>query len=218
MTNYRVDKRRKRRFHYETAVALERIEGGVTSVARMFNVSERGVYFETDTRIPNGRQIIIWIANSPFASDPGVYESHRVETVWRRPLNDSVYAYGYGVKRLEPAGAFAQSLVMSRFGMPRPRVGRLRPIRDSRRHPRKQLSESVYFKARNGHYKGLIQNISRNGLFIETRHRFDVGRSVQIVIPDNRFDYYLSVTARIVRTNPHGIGLEIVRVVKRKSP
>ena len=162
----------------------------------MFNVSEGGVYFETDTLIPDGRQIIIWIANSPFARAPGVYESQRVETIWHSPLNDSVYAYGYGVKRLDPVGAFAQSLVMSRFDMPRPRVGRLHPIRDSRRHPRKPLSESVYFEARNGHYKGMIQNISRSGLFIETRNRFKVGRFVRVVIPDNRFDHYLSQLPR----------------------
>ena len=164
------DLRRKRRFHYETAVALESIDGGVTSVARMFNVSEGGVYFESDTRIPNGKQIYIWIANSPFARNPGVYESQQVKVVWRRPLKNSIYAYGYGVKRLDPGGVtFAESMVMSRFDTPQPRVGRLRPMKDQRVHPRRPLSMSVFFGSQDRNFKGLIHNISRSGLFIETR-------------------------------------------------
>jgi Tfp pilus assembly protein PilZ len=212
------ENRKKRRFYYETAVALEGIKGGVTSVARMFNVSEGGVYFESDTLIADGKPITLWIANSPFASNPGVYESHRVQVVWRSPLKDSIYAYGYGVKRLDPVGTFAESMVMSRFELPRSRVGRLRPMKDSRLHPRKTLSKSVYFASQNEHYKGVIQNISRSGLFIETWNRFEVGRSVRIVIPDDRFDQYLSVTARVVRSAPDGIGLKITRVAKRLSP
>ena len=213
------DLRRKRRFHYETAVALESIEGGVTSVARMFNVSEGGVYFESDTRIPNGKHIYIWIANSPFAKDPGVYESQQVEVVWHRPLDRSIYAYGYGVKRLEPGGVtFAESMVMSRFEMPLPRVGRLRPMKDSRVHPRRTLSQSVFFGSQNRHFKGSIRNISRSGLFIETRHQLQVGRAIRIVIPDDRFDRFLSISARVVRTDSLGIGLKITKVVKRKSP
>ena len=215
----KTDLRRKRRFHYETAVALESIEGGVTSVARMFNVSEGGVYFESDTRIPNGKQIFIWIANSPFARDPGVYENQRVTVVWRRPLTNSIYAYGYGVKRLDPGGVtFAESMVMSRLDTPRPRVGRLRPMKDSRLHPRKTLSKSVYFGFQNRHFKGRIHNISRTGMFIETRNLFESGSSIRIVIPDDRLDRYLSITARVVRSTPQGIGVKITRVAKRTSP
>ena len=218
MTSTDSEKRRKRRFYYETAVALESIKGGVTSVARMFNVSEGGVYFESDTRIRMGKQIYIWIANSPFASDPGVYECHRVKVVWRSQLKDSIYAFGYGVKRLDPARSFSDSMVMSRLEMPRPRVGSLRKIKDSRLHPRKPFSKSVYFGSQSGHFKGLIQNISRNGLFIETRGRFDVGRSIRLVIPDSRFDQYLAISARVVRSDPNGIGLKITRVTRRKTP
>lgn len=218
MTSNNREKRRKRRFYYETAVALESIEGGVTSVAKMFNVSEGGVYFESDTRIPAGKQIYIWIANSPFARDPGVYESQRVKVVWRSQLKESIYAYGYGVKRLDPVGTFSESMVISRFEMPRPRFGRLRQIKDSRLHPRKPLSKSVFFGSESGHFKGSIQNISRSGLFIETRDRFEVGRSIRIVIPDDRFDQYLSITAQVVRSNRDGIGLKIKRVAKRKTP
>jgi hypothetical protein len=218
VTSNRGEKRGKRRFAYETAVALETVKGGVTSVARMFNVSEGGVYFESDSLIADGSQITIWIANSPFASNPGVYERHRVKVVWGRPLRDSLYAYGYGVKQLDPVGTFADSMVMSRFELPRSRVGRLRPMKDSRLHPRKTLSKSVYFASQNGHFKGIIQNISRSGLFIETRNRFEVGRSLRIVIPDDRFDYYLSVVARVVRSDPDGIGLKIKRVARRLSP
>ncbi len=218
MTSNNREKRRKRRFYYETAVALESIEGGVTSVAKMFNVSEGGVYFESDTRIPAGKQIYIWIANSPFARDPGVYESQRVKVVWRSQLKESIYAYGYGVKRLDPVGTFSESMVISRFEMPRPRFGRLRQIKDSRLHPRKPLSKSVFFGSKSGHFKGSIQNISRSGLFIETRDRFEVGRSIRIVIPDDRFDQYLSITAQVVRSNRDGIGLKIKRVAKRKTP
>ena len=212
------DKRKERRFHYETAVALGSSEGGPTSVARMYNVSEGGVYFESDSRIAERKQIYIWIANSPFARDPGVYESQRVKVVWRSALKDSIYAYGYGVKRLDPADTFAESMVMSRLDMPQPRVGKLRPMKDSRRHPRKSFSASVFFGSQNGHHKGRIRNISRSGLFIETRSRFEIGHPIQIVVPDDRFDQYLSITGRVVRSGSGGIGLRITRVARRKSP
>lgn len=218
MTSTKTEKRKKRRFYYETAVALASIKGGVTSVAKMFNVSEGGVYFESDALLPSDTQICIWIANSPFAKDPGVYESHRVKVVWRSELKDSVYAYGYGARRLDPVGIFSESRVMSRYDMPRPRFGRLRQIKDSRRYPRKPLHKSVYFGSQNAHFKGRIQNASRSGLFIETLDRFEEGRSIRIVIPDDRFDRYLSISARVVRSEPGGIGVRIMRVAKRQTP
>ena len=218
MKSTKNEKRRDRRFDYETSIALEGAEGEITSFARMFNVSEGGVYFETDTRIPGGEQINIWIANSPFAKNPGVYESHRVQVAWRRKLKDSVYAYGYGVRRLDPAVAFSQSLVMSRFDIPGPRVGRFRQNKDSRLHSRKPLDKSVYFGSQGGHFKGLIRNISRGGLYIETPGHFAVGRTIRVVIPDDRFDRYLAITGRIVRSDVNGIGVKITRVVNRKTP
>ncbi len=211
------DKRKKRRFEYKTAIAIESMDGGISSVAKMFNVSEDGAYFESDALISTGNEILIWIANSPFASDPGVYESHRVQIAWRKDLSDSVYAYGYGVKHARPLDAFEESIVVSKYDRLKAKADVLKSRQDSRNHHRKPLNKSVYFSAQEQHYKGLVSNISQVGAFIETKDDFLTGQRIQIVVPDVRFDRCLVITAEIVRSDRTGVGLKFVHVKKEKT-
>ena len=210
------DNRKKRRFEYKTAIAIESMDGGISSVAKMFNVSEDGAYFESDALISTGNEILIWIANSPFASDPGVYESHPVQVMWRKELSNSAYTYGYGVKHARPIDAFEESIVVSKYEKLKAEAGVLESGQDARKHPRKPLNKSVYFSAQDQHYKGLVSNISRVGAFIETKDDFLTGQRIQIVIPDDRFDKCLVITAEIVRSDRTGVGLKFVHVKKEK--
>jgi hypothetical protein len=211
------EKRKHKRFEYETAIAIESMDGGVSSVAKMFNVSEGGAYFESDTLIAEGEEIYIWIANSPFAKDKGVYECYHVKTVWRRNLKDSLYAYGYGVQQVEPIKHFSESVVVSSYDKKKPQAPPPKKDRDARKHPRKPFVKSIYFGTQNDYFKGLIKNISRGGVFIETSDSFSVGQVIKIVIPGNDLDKFIAIKAEIVRLAADGIGVKIIRVSKRKA-
>jgi Tfp pilus assembly protein PilZ len=211
------EKRKHKRFEYETAIAIESMDGGVSSVAKMFNVSEGGAYFESDTLIAEGEEIFIWVANSPFAKDKGVYECYHVKTVWRKKLNDSLYAYGYGVQQLKPIKHFSESVVVSKYDKKKAEPAPPKKNRDSRKHPRKPFVKSVYFGTQNDYYKGLIQNISRGGVFIETVDSFSVGQVIKLVIPGNDFDKFVAIKAEVVRLAEDGIGVKIISVSKRKA-
>jgi Tfp pilus assembly protein PilZ len=211
------EKREHKRFEYETAIAIESMDGGVSSVAKMFNVSEGGAYFESDTLIASGEEIFIWVANSPFAKDKGVYECYHVKTVWRKELKDSLYAYGYGVQQLKPIKHFSESVVVSNYGKQKPEAPPPKKDRDARKHPRKPFVKSIYFGTQNDYYKGLIKNISRGGVFIETSDNFSVGQVIKIVIPGNDFDKFIAIKAEIVRLAVDGIGVKIISVSKRKA-
>lgn len=216
MTNYS-EKRKHKRFDYETAIALESMDGGVSSVAKMFNVSEGGAYFESDTLITDGEEIYMWVANSPFAREKGVYECYHVKTVWRKKLKDSLYAYGYGVQQLKPIKHFSESVVVSNYDKKKTDSPPPKKERESRKHPRKPFVKSVYFGTQNDYFKGLIKNISRGGVFIETSDNFSVGQAIKIVIPGNDLEKFIAIKAEIVRLASEGIGVKIIRVTKRKA-
>jgi len=211
------EKREHKRFEYKTAIAIESMDGGVSSVAKMFNVSERGAYFESDTLIAEGEEIFIWVANSPFAKDKGVYECYHVKIVWRKKLKDSLYAYSYGVQQLRPIKHFSESVVVSDYDKKKPPLPPPQKDRDVRKHPRKPFIKSIYFGSQNDYFKGLIKNISRGGVFIETSDSFSVGQFIKIVIPGKDFDNFIAIKAEIVRLDEDGIGVKIIRVSKRKA-
>lgn len=215
MTNYS-EKRKHKRFEYETAIAIESMDGGVSSVAKLFNVSEGGAYFESDTLIAEGEEIFIWVANSPFAKDKGVYECYHVKIRWHKELKDSLYAYGYGVQQLKPIKHFSESVVVSDYDKKKSPPPPPKKDRDVRKHPRKPFNKSIYFGSQNDYFKGLIKNISRGGVFIETSDSFSIGQVIKIVIPGNDFDRFIAIKAEIVRLDPDGIGVKIIRVSKRK--
>jgi Tfp pilus assembly protein PilZ len=88
---------------------------------------------------------------------------------------------------------------------------------DPRKYPRKPCLKSVFFNCGDQQYTGLIKNISRGGVFIETADKFFFGQSIELVIPNARIDGGKPIPGWIVHLSGTGIGVTFKRIFERRS-
>jgi Tfp pilus assembly protein PilZ len=88
---------------------------------------------------------------------------------------------------------------------------------DPRVYPRKPYIQYVYFKLRDQKYKGLMINISRNGVFIETKNKFLFGQTIELFIPNIQNNKNIRINGWIVRLSQTGIGVTFKRILERRS-
>jgi len=89
--------------------------------------------------------------------------------------------------------------------------------RDPRKYPRRSYIKSVFFKCHRQHHKGLIINISRSGVFIETKNKFFFGQAIELVIPNIKIDKSVILKGWIVRLSQNGFGVTFKRILERRS-
>ncbi len=89
--------------------------------------------------------------------------------------------------------------------------------RDPRKYPRRSYIKSVFFKCHQHHHKGLIINISRSGVFIETKDKFFFGQAIELVIPNIKIDKSVKLKGWIVRLGQTGVGVTFKRILERRS-
>lgn len=212
------ERRQGRRYLFESAVALESLEADETSVATMYNYSKKGLYFESDDLITPGSEIFLGLAKSPYVTNPGTYECHRVTVKWSQELDRSAYKYGYGVQHNEPPKHCPLGLV-ERLAPRRPPSDRETTAenKELRKHPRRQFPKPVVFATRNQYYQGTIGNISRGGAFISTKEGFALGQKIKMIIPDTKYEKDTLIKGRIVRLGPSGVGVKFTGIQKRKT-
>ena len=88
---------------------------------------------------------------------------------------------------------------------------------DPRKYPRKPFLKSVFFNCGDQRYGGLIKNISRGGVFIETADKFLFGQSIELIIPNTRIDRGKPIPGWIVHLSGDGIGVTFKRIFERRS-
>jgi len=88
---------------------------------------------------------------------------------------------------------------------------------DPRAYPRKPYVQYVFFKFQDQKYKGLMINISRNGVFIETKNKFLFGQTIELFIPNIRDNKNIRINGWIVRLSQTGIGVTFKRILERRS-
>ena len=88
---------------------------------------------------------------------------------------------------------------------------------DPRKYPRKPCLKSVFFNCGDQRYAGLIKNISRGGVFIETADKFLFGQSIELIIPNTRIDRGKPIPGWIVHLSGSGIGITFKRLFERRS-
>ena len=97
------------------------------------------------------------------------------------------------------------------------KAGGLINNQDPRQHPRKSYLKSIFFNFRDQQYKGVIKNVSRSGVFIETKAKFLFGESIVLVIPNNHVVKSRRVRGWMVRSSRLGIGVTFKRIYDRRS-
>ncbi len=211
------ERRKNKRTDHKTSVALESLDPGTSMVATMFNYSDGGLYFESDTFISPGKEIFIGISGSPYASDSNTYECHRVKIKWLKELYNATYRYGYGVEHHDPVECSAANIIVTE----QEKDDNLQKVKESdmelRKHPRRSFHKPVYFSAQNRYYQGLIRDISRGGLFIQTNDSISLGHEIHLVIPDTKFDKNVMIRGKVVRMTQKGVAVKFTGLVKRKK-
>jgi len=195
--NSNPEKRDNTRFDYQAPIVLEDAKFGMLQGARMFNYSDFGLYFETDHFLAPGTDIYIGIPDSPYTPDPDVYERYHTEIKWRKPLKESSFYYGYGVRFL------------GRDPLDRPIERGI----ESRRYPRKSCSLYIKYAVQNQIYPGEVKNISLGGVFFKTNENdgLDVGQQFQLAIPNRKKGNVIKRHARVIWSSRNGFGVEFQR-------
>jgi Tfp pilus assembly protein PilZ len=88
---------------------------------------------------------------------------------------------------------------------------------DPRKYPRKPCLKSVFFKCGDQQYAGMIKNISRGGVFIETLDKFFFGQPIELVIRNTRIARGKPIPGWIVHLSGTGIGVTFKRLFERRS-
>jgi Tfp pilus assembly protein PilZ len=66
----------------------------------------------------------------------------------------------------------------------------------------------VYFTTQNEYYEGITKNISRGGVFIEIKDKFNVGQSIKLVIPSNGSKQNMLRKGEVVHHGFRGFGIK----------
>lgn len=202
------EKRSDNRNDFKLPVTVEDVKG-IIYKARMVNYSRGGLYIETDWLLQPGAEIYIEMEKSPYASHPfDLPERYRALILWRTKLENAFYSYGYGIKYTPDAELQAPQIKV---------LQETKISKDLRKYPRKHFSHSIFFTSQNGYFEGLIRNISKNGIFIQTPDNFTVGQTIRLVIPGTKIDNGTMLRGEIRHRNEKGIGIQFKQLLKMKS-
>jgi hypothetical protein len=196
------------RNNFKSPIRLENLKG-ITYKARTVNYNRNGLYIETDGLLQPGSVIYIVMEKSPYSDSTfHLPERYCAEIVWHADLEDAFYSYGYGVKYiLDFHKQDLQSKSLKEANT---------DDKEMRKHSRKHYSRSVFFTSQNQYYEGVINNISRRGIFIETQDTFAVGQIIRLVVPGTKIDKGTMLRGEIRHWNRKGIGLEVKSILKAK--
>jgi Tfp pilus assembly protein PilZ len=212
--NIAFDQRGHQRFVYEAAIWHENILPGRFYVAKIGNLSRKGIYFESDQALYRGDKIYIG-SNGPRSEKNRTNNCTGVEIKWRTALNKSSFRYGYGAKFLDPDNPLIKSVDYTKITNQNSRGTSQRYRRDPREHFREIYRKEIVFATKNRRYTGSISNISRGGAFIATNIKFTLGQAVLMDIREDNTCEARRLRGWVVRMSPNGVGIKFDRRSRR---
>ena len=207
------DQRENKRLKCEAIIWHDNLLPEIFYPAKMYNLSKSGVYFESDQIIYP--EEVIYIRLKDPTSPVNDNKAHvRVEIKWRKDLQNASFRFGYGATLINPIDTLVKSIDKAKIDRPSAQSNVFKHKTDPRKHPRKLYRKVMFFASKSKNYKGLITNISRGGAHIKTRHKFNLGQMIQLIIPGDRQRKDVKLKAWVVRLSPEGLG---VRFDRRKG-
>jgi hypothetical protein len=88
------DRRASKRFNHDTPIVIKNCDSQNCSYGRMYNYSQGGIYFESDTPYQIGTRVRIGIERSKSDLDAGLYFA---EVKWCAEISAAVVLYDYGI-------------------------------------------------------------------------------------------------------------------------
>jgi Tfp pilus assembly protein PilZ len=83
-----------------------------------------------------------------------------------------------------------------------------RLLKGNRKHERESFFMVVDYSTEDRIYKDYIKDISADGIFIETRMPFSVGRELSLSFPFPNYQKYIKITGELIRIALQGIGVK----------
>ena len=142
------DQREDKRFKYEAAIWHENILPGRFYRAKVCNISQTGLYFESDQTLYQGEKIYIGSKN-PDTTKNIADECAGVKIKWRKDLDRSSFRFGYGAEFLEPDNPLVKSIDESAKLNQHSRGTGGRYRKDPREHTREPYRRQIEFTTRN---------------------------------------------------------------------
>lgn len=201
------ERRSATRINYKSPIRVEDLKGIIYN-ARIVNYSNEGLYIETDWQLKPGTEVYIEMAESPYSpSNFDVSERRQSLILWQKKLKGSFYVYGYGIKYIFDLDEMPNQIAV---------VKEDESEKENRHYPRRHFYKSVIFASKNDSFEGSINNLSKNGLFIETGDNFTVGQTVRLIIPGTKIDNGTMLKGEIKHINRKGIGVQFKKILKIK--
>jgi hypothetical protein len=85
---------------------------------------------------------------------------------------------------------------------------------DLRRFTRKPFRRATIFACQNRYYAGLTKNISKGGIFIETRNPLAIGQIITLVISRTKIEKGVMLKGEVVHLQHEGFGLKFLSLLK----
>ena len=208
--NNNSDQRENKRYKYEATIWHDNLFPEIFYETKMYNLSQGGIYFESDQTLYTGEKIYIAIRD-PAATDNDYKDCVQVEIKWRRHLTDSKVQYGYGARFTDSENTLLKSIDTDDLVQERPPDNGQKYKKDSRQSPRSPYRRVTFFTTKNRNYKGFVTNISRTGAFIVTGHKFTLGQKIRLIIPGHKKHSDMKLNGSVVRLSPKGAGIKFDR-------
>jgi len=167
----------------------------------MYNYCSNGLYFETDVKLHMGDEVDLGIINSPYSLNSNAYECYFAKVIRCDDLPDDVsrFFHGYGAKFVRNSDEQRKDLIKGIF---------------TRKNKRKNFSKHINYTTNNRFYTGLIKDISKTGIFIQTKDSLPRGEIIMLAIPFSNKNKNSIVNGEVVRINQEGFGVKFKSMVK----
>ena len=176
--------------------------------ARLVNFSAKGMYIETEIALDVGTDLIVGIEDSKLTLSTAAFDVpvfFRAKIMWQKVSTKSIFNFGYGTKLIFVADD--QNVLDTAL-----------PVEhELRKHPRKSYKKVIFFTYNDQYSKGLIDNISRGGVFVVTHENLSVGQTIKFVIPGTKFDNGVMLKGEVVYTSQKGVGVKLMSLFKGRK-
>ena len=208
--NFNSDQRDKKRYKYEATIWHDNLFPEIFYETKMYNLSEGGIYFESDQTLYAGEKIYIAIKD-PSVSGNDYKDCVQVEIKWRKNMADSNVQYGYGAQFTDSRNTLLNAIDTASLSRERLQKTGPKYKKDSRQNPRSPYRKITFFTTNNHKGKGFITNISRSGAFIVSRYKFTLAQKIKLVIPGDKKHPDMKLEGSVVRLSPKGAGVKFDR-------
>lgn len=190
---------RNPRIPFEANISHDIVIPDIHYDGKVFNLSDGGIYFESNERIEPGDEICVTVKKMD-----GSEKTFDVKITRRKNIQNAEYKFGYGAKSIGPNETPAK--ILGKDKTPTPKT-----TDDFRGYCRHIYNRLVRFRHGNKFYNAWIRDISRGGAFVLSGLKFQTGKKVVLNIPGKSPNKSVRLRGWVVRIDEGGFAIKFNR-------